>query len=153
MILEILKGMATTFKHLFRKPVTVSYPEERLPLAPRYRGLHMLVVNDDGMERCVGCELCAIACPADAIYIEPAENTEQERRSRGERYARVYKIHMLRCIFCGYCEEACPEEAVVMGKKYEIASYNRGDFVYGKERLMMPLKEALKQRPDLHPDW
>ena len=60
---------------------------------------------------------------------------------------------MLRCIFCGYCEEACPEEAIVMGKKYELASYNRGDFVYGKERLMTPLKEALKQRPDLHPDW
>lgn len=105
------------------------------------------------MERCVGCELCAVACPADAIYVEAAENTEQERHSRGERYAKVYKIHMLRCIFCGYCEEACPEEAIVLGKQYELASSNRDGFVYGKERLMTPLAEALKQRPDLHPDW
>ena len=139
MILELLKGMATTFKHIFRKPVTVSYPEERIPLAPRYRGLHMFVANDDGMERCVGCELCAVACPADAIYIEPAENTEQERHSRGERYAKVYKIHMLRCIFCGYCEEACPEDAIFLGHTYELADVSRDAFVYSKEQLLVPL--------------
>jgi len=149
MVKALLKSLWTTFKHIFKKPVTVSYPEERLPLAPRYRGRHILVVDEDGMERCVGCELCAVACPADAIYIEPAENTPEERRSHGERYARVYKIHMLRCIFCGYCEEACPEDAIFMGKEYELASYDRSDFIYGKEKLMMPLREALRQRPDI----
>lgn len=149
MVWALLKSLWTTFKHIFRKRVTVSYPEEKLPLAPRYRGRHLLVVDEDGMERCVGCELCAVACPADAIYIEPAENTPEERRSHGERYAKVYKIHMLRCIFCGYCEEACPEDAIFMGKEYEFSSYDRRDFIYGKDKLMVSLKQALKQRPDI----
>ncbi|MGH7474627.1 MAG: NADH-quinone oxidoreductase subunit NuoI, partial [Candidatus Methylomirabilales bacterium] len=120
MLSAIAKGMFTTFKHIFRKEVTVPYPEERLPVSPRFRGRHFLVVDDDGLERCVGCELCAVACPADAIYIEAAENTEQVRVSPGERYAKVYMIHMFRCIFCGYCEEACPEDAIFLGKEYEL---------------------------------
>ncbi|MCX5735083.1 MAG: NADH-quinone oxidoreductase subunit NuoI [candidate division NC10 bacterium] len=149
MFSELARGLATTLKHIFRKPVTVAYPERRLPLAPRYKGRHFLVQDEDGLERCVGCELCAVACPADAIYIEAAENTDQQRVSHGERYAKVYKIHMLRCIFCGMCEEACPEDAIFMGKQYELASYQRDDFVYGKERLLLPLREAAKQRPEL----
>ena len=149
MITELAMGMFTTFKHIFRKEFTVSYPEERLPLSPRFRGRHFLVMDEDGLERCVGCELCAVACPADAIYIEAAENTEAERHSRGERYAKVYKIHMLRCIFCGYCEEACPEDAIFLGKEFELASYRRGDFIYDKSRLLLPIREAAKQRPDL----
>ncbi len=136
-------------KHLFRKPTTVQYPEERLPLFPRYKGKHFLVVDEDGLERCVGCELCAIACPADAIYIEAAENTEEERYSPGERYAKVYKIHMFRCIFCGYCEEACPEDAIFLGKEYEFSTYDRTGFVYGKEKLNLPVREAAKQRPEV----
>ena len=149
MFSELAKGLAVTFKHIFRKPVTVAYPEQRLTPAPRYRGLHFLVQDEDGLERCVGCELCAVACPADAIYIEAAENTDTQRVSHGERYAKVYKIHMLRCIFCGMCEEACPEDAIFMGKNYELASYHRDDFVYGKDRLLLPLREAAKQRPEL----
>lgn len=149
MIRELAKGLWTTFKHIFRKDVTIPYPEVKPPVAPRYRGRHLLVVDEDGMERCVGCELCAVACPADAIYIEPAENTEEERHSRGERYAQVYTIHMLRCIFCGYCEEACPEDAIFMGKEYEFSSYGRQDFIYTKDKLLAPLQEALRQRPDI----
>ena len=147
--LGLVKGLWTTLKHVFKKEVTIPYPEVKPPLQDRYRGRQILIKDEDGLERCVGCELCAVACPADAIYIEAAENTEQQRVSRGERYAKVYKIHMLRCIFCGYCEEACPEDAIFMGKEYEFSSYDRRDFIYDKERMLLPLREALKQRPDL----
>jgi len=149
MFSEVAKGLMTTLKHMFRTPTTVGYPEQRLPLAPRYRGRQFLVKDEDGLERCVGCELCAVACPADAIYIEAAENTDENRVSHSERYAKVYKIHMLRCIFCGMCEEACPEDAIFMGKEMELASYHRDDFIYSKERLLLPLREASKQRPEL----
>ncbi|HYB72479.1 MAG TPA: NADH-quinone oxidoreductase subunit NuoI [Candidatus Sulfotelmatobacter sp.] len=149
MVLALVKGLWTTLKHVFKREVTIPYPEVRPPLQDRYRGRQILIKDEDGLERCVGCELCAVACPADAIYIEAAENTEERRVSRGERYAQVYKIHMLRCIFCGYCEEACPEDAIFMGKEYEFSSYGRRDFIYDKERMLLPLREALKQRPDL----
>jgi NADH-quinone oxidoreductase subunit I len=149
MLTAILKGMLTTFKHIFRKEVTVPYPEERLPVAPRFRGRHFLVVDDDGLERCVGCELCAVACPADAIYIEAAENTEQVRVSPGERYAKVYMIHMFRCIFCGYCEEACPEDAIFLGKEYEMECYTRDGFIYDKDKLNLNVRQAAKQRPEV----
>jgi NADH-quinone oxidoreductase subunit I len=149
MVLALAKGLWTTLKHVFKKEVTIPYPEVKPPLQDRYRGRQILIKDEDGLERCVGCELCAVACPADAIYIEAAENTEERRVSRGERYAQVYKIHMLRCIFCGYCEEACPEDAIFMGKEYEFSSYDRRDFIYDKERMLLPLREALKQRPDL----
>ena len=149
MVLALVKGLWTTLKHVFKKEVTIPYPEVKPPLQDRYRGRQILIKDEDGLERCVGCELCAVACPADAIYIEAAENTEERRVSRGERYAKVYKIHMLRCIFCGYCEEACPEDAIYMGKEYEFSSYDRRDFIYDKERMLLPLRAALKQRPDL----
>ncbi|MBW8004926.1 MAG: NADH-quinone oxidoreductase subunit NuoI [candidate division NC10 bacterium] len=149
MVTAILKGMFTTFKHIFRKAETVPYPEERLPVSPRFRGRHFLVVDDDGLERCVGCELCAVACPADAIYIEAAENTEKARVSPGERYAKVYMIHMFRCIFCGLCEEACPEDAIFMGKEYEMECYTRDGFIYDKDKLNLNVREAAKQRPEV----
>jgi NADH-quinone oxidoreductase subunit I len=132
------KGFRTTFHSLRQKPVTVQYPEQRLPMARRYRGLHKLLRYPDGLEKCIGCSLCAANCPAKAIRVVAAENTETARFSPGERYAEIYEINMIRCIFCGYCEEACPTGAIVLGQQYELADYHRDDFIYGKDRLLVP---------------
>lgn len=129
--IAIPKGMFVVFKQMFHKPVTVDYPFVKPPMAPRYRGLHFLERYDDGSERCVCCGLCAASCPADAIYMEPAET------ERGERYAKIYEINELRCIFCGFCEEACPEEAIFLGKEYEFASGHRDNFIYTKDSLLV----------------
>jgi NADH-quinone oxidoreductase subunit I len=137
--LELARGLSMTIRHLGRKPVTIQYPEERPVTITRYRGRHHLMRYSDGLERCIGCSLCAAACPAQAIYVEAAENTDAERYSPGERYARRYEINMLRCIFCGYCEEACPTQAIVLGHEYELADFQRRDFIYAKDRLLVPL--------------
>ncbi|HEX5416476.1 MAG TPA: NADH-quinone oxidoreductase subunit NuoI [Chloroflexota bacterium] len=138
-ISALARGLWTTSKHLFKKPVTVSYPEQKRPMFARFKGRHRLHRYEDGLERCIGCSLCAAACPSQAIYVEAAENTDEERYSPGERYAKRYEINMLRCIFCGYCQEACPTEAIVLGHDYELADYERPDFIYTKERLLVPL--------------
>jgi len=129
--LAIPIGFFTTLKNMLRKPVSIQYPKEKVPMYPRYRGLHFLERYEDGTERCVCCGLCAAACPADAIYMEP-EETE-----KGERKARVYEINLLRCIFCGFCEEACPEEAIFLGKEYEFSNDDREKFIYTKDDLLV----------------
>ena len=108
MFREILQGLSVTFRHLFRKKVTVQYPEQREKTFPRTHGRHFLRRHPDGLERCVGCTLCAGACPANAIFVQAGENTPEHRVSPGERYAAVYKINMIRCMDCGYCVQACP---------------------------------------------
>ena len=145
------QGFAVTFKHLFRKSVTLDYPRKKKPMSPRFKGLHYLERYDDGSERCVCCGLCAAACPADAIYMEPTEN------ENGERLAKVYEINMIRCIFCGFCEEACPEEAIFLGQEYEFAQDNRNAFIYTKEMLLVkhprnenPLKKMLRRIRRVH---
>ncbi len=138
MAMEVIKGLATTLRELGRKPTTVSYPEEKRELPARFRGRHVLHRYESGLERCVGCFLCAGACPADAIYIEAAENTEENRVSPGERYARVFDVNLLRCIFCGYCEQACPTGAITLENIYELASTHPEDLVYHKEQLLEP---------------
>lgn len=138
MSFDIIKGMATTLKNMGRKPTTVSYPEEERELPPRFRGRHVLHRYDNGLERCVGCYLCAGACPADAIYIEAEENTEENRVSPGERHARVFDVNMLRCIFCGYCQSACPTGAITLENNYKLASYYPEELVYHKEQLLEP---------------
>lgn len=139
MIFEIFKGLQTTLKEFFTPPVTIQYPEVKRPVRQRFRGRHELRRYSDGLERCIGCALCAAACPADAIYVEAAENTEEQRYSPGERYAKTYEINMLRCIFCGYCEDACPTEAIVLESNYELSFTHREASIYTKEMLIVPV--------------
>ncbi len=141
-MLPILKGLWTTLKSMAEKPVTFQYPEEKRPVKPRFRGRHALHRYENGLEKCIGCALCAAACPADAIFVEAAENTDEERYSPGDRYASTYEINMLRCIFCGFCEDACPTEAIVLEDNYELTYLDRRSAIYTKERLLQPVPEG-----------
>jgi len=147
MSVEFLRGLSTTFRSMFEKPVTIEYPEIKRPVRNRFKGRHVLKRYDNGLEKCIGCSLCAAACPADAIFVEAAENKDDERYSPGERYASTYEINMLRCIFCGYCEDACPTEAIVLGDNYELSFTDRAQAIYTKELLLEPVKEASMTTP------
>lgn len=129
MIMPLLQGLKITLTHLFKKPVTLQYPDERPVIAPNFRGLHALKVSHEHA-KCVACYLCPTVCPAKCITVEAAED------ERHEKYAARYEIDMLRCIFCGYCVEACPVDALKMTETFELASYKREDFVFAKERLL-----------------
>jgi NADH-quinone oxidoreductase subunit I len=137
-VAALVTGMRTTLGETFQPHVTVEYPEEKSVRAERYRGRHYLRRYENGLERCIGCELCAAACPVGCILVIAAENTAGQRVSPGERYAKVYEINMLRCIFCGYCEEACPVQAIVLGPEYELSDVSREQFIYTKEMLLEP---------------
>ena len=142
-------GFGVTFKTMLTKTVTEQYPEQKFPTAPRYHGRHVLNRHPDGLEKCVGCELCAWACPADAIYVEGADNTEEARYSPGERYGVVYQINYLRGIFCGLCIEACPTRALTMSNEYELADDSRVDLIFTKDQLLTPLLPGMEAPP--HP--
>lgn len=142
-------GYGVTLSSMFRPTVTEQYPFEGPFVQPRFHGRHQLNRYDDGLEKCIGCELCAWACPADAIFVEAASNTDEEQYSPGERYGRVYQINYLRCIFCGFCIEACPTRALTMGNDFELAEYTRLDDIYDKNMLLVPVPEGAVDSP--HP--
>lgn len=133
----IAKGMMITASHLFKKSPTINYPEQKRPIAPVYRGQHVLKRDENGAERCTSCGMCAVACPAEAITMTSGERKKgEEHLYREEKYAATYEINMLRCIFCGLCEEACPKEAIFLTDRLVDVEFERNDFVYGKDKLV-----------------
>jgi len=135
----ILKGLSITTANMFKKKVTVQYPEETRSFSPVFRGLHVLNRDAEGRENCTACGLCAVACPAEAITMEAAERKSDEKHLyREEKYAARYEINMLRCIFCGACEEACPKDAIYLSETVMPANYTRESFIYKKEDMLIP---------------
>ncbi|CAM2818163.1 NADH-quinone oxidoreductase subunit NuoI [Actinomyces slackii] len=143
-------GYGVTISSMFRPVVTEQYPFEPAQVMPRYHGRHRLNRYEDGLEKCIGCELCAWACPADAIYVEAASNEPGQQYSPGERYGRVYQINYLRCIFCGLCIEACPTRALTMSTDFdELVGPTRTGLIYEKEDLLAPVPAGGLESP--HP--
>jgi NADH-quinone oxidoreductase subunit I len=139
----VAKGMSITLREIFQPTEVENYPDGKGPMRgakfqERFRGKHQLQRDENGLEKCVACFLCAAACPSNCIYIEAAENTAEKRISSAERYAKVYNIDYNRCIFCGYCVEACPTDAITHGHGFELASLNATNLVMRKEDLLVP---------------
>lgn len=130
LLIELLRGMMLTGRHLFSRKITVQYPEERTPQSPRFRGLHALRRYPNGEERCIACKLCEAICPANAITIDSAQ------RADGTRRTTRYEIDLTKCIFCGFCEESCPVDSIVETRMFEYHGERRGDLIYTKEMLL-----------------
>lgn len=144
-IIPVMKGLAITLRHLFKRKLVLRYPEEKKVLPPNYRGLHMLTRDEKGREKCVACEMCSTACPADCIRIVAGDGGWEDSR---EKHPIVFEIDELRCIYCGMCVEACPEDAIDMTDMHNLADYTRQDFIYDKERLLGVYDEYIKRHPD-----
>src|SRR5690625_4986994 len=146
-------GMGTTLRMLFRRKKTIKYPHEKPVRSERFRGRHELRRYDNGLEMCIGCELCQVACPADAITVMATENDPARPNSPGERYAYTYEIDMLRCIFCGLCEEACPTDALHLTQEYELADYTRESLIFGRDRLVNTEVSDFKVPEHVYPEY
>jgi NADH-quinone oxidoreductase subunit I len=151
---ELIKGLRVTGGTMVRTItgedlVTTRYPYEVREKPQRFHGRHVLNRYPDGMEKCIGCELCAGACPAHCIYVRGEDNDPASPTSPGERFGFVYEINLLRCIFCGLCVEACPTEAITMTSLFEMSTTNRSDAIYTKETLLM---ESDGTVPHMFPD-
>lgn len=146
-LLEILKGLRITGKKLFKKPITIQYPEEKTPQSSRFRGLHALRKYPNGEERCIGCKLCEAVCPALAISIDT------EVRSDGTRRTTKYEIDLFKCVYCGFCEEACPTDAIVETRIFEFHFENRNEKIIKKDQLLkigdLYEKDEIKDRKNL----
>ncbi|MDX1519384.1 MAG: NADH-quinone oxidoreductase subunit NuoI [Gammaproteobacteria bacterium] len=127
---ELLKGLRLTGRHLFKRKVTVQYPEDKTPQSPRFRGLHALRRYPNGEERCIACKLCEAVCPAVAITIDSTQ------REDGSRRTTRYDIDLSKCIFCGFCEESCPVDSIVETRIFEYHGEKRGDLIMTKEKLL-----------------
>ncbi|MBU2599366.1 NADH-quinone oxidoreductase subunit I [bacterium] len=138
-IIELIRGLLVTFKHLFMPAVTLQYPTQRWKVAEGYRGLQRLKVDEDGREKCVGCGLCAKYCPAEAIKITTKVMDKPDIQGYDKK-VETYVIDISRCIFCGFCVEACPKEAISMSKNYEMACYNRESMIYDLDKLTKELE-------------
>jgi NADH-quinone oxidoreductase subunit I len=131
LLIELLKGMKVTFMNMFRKKVTIQYPEEKTPQSPRFRGLHALRTYPNGEERCIACKLCEAVCPAAAITIEAGP-----REDDGTRRTTKYEIDLFKCIFCGFCEESCPVDSIVETRVFDYHFEERGLHIMTKEMLL-----------------
>ncbi len=130
LLLELIAGMGTTLRYMFKPKVTLNYPHEKGTLSPRFKGEHALRRYPNGEERCIACKLCEAVCPAEAITIEA------EPREDGSRRTTRYDIDMTKCIYCGLCEESCPVDAIVEGPNYEFATETREELMYDKDKLL-----------------
>ena len=146
---DYIAGFGVTFKKLFEDRVTAPYPEEKAPKPIRLHGRHVLNRYEDGMEKCIGCELCAGVCPARCIYVRGADNPPDDPVSPGERWGFIYEINYLRCIHCDLCVEACPTEAITETKLFEFSFTNRQDAIYTRETLLMDKRGTV---PHMFPD-
>ena len=145
-----LAGFGVTLRQMFKPRVTTEYPEHKSPRPPRLHGRHVLNRYEDGMEKCIGCELCAGVCPAQCIYVRGADNPPDAPVSPGERYGFVYEINYLRCIHCDLCVEACPTEAITETKLFEFSFTRRSDAIYTKAELLVDDNGRARRMPWEH---
>ncbi|HKH26329.1 MAG TPA: NADH-quinone oxidoreductase subunit NuoI [Acidimicrobiia bacterium] len=146
-VLDLLRGFTIPLRQVFRPKLTGHYPKDKRPKPERSHGRHVLNRYEDGMEKCIGCELCAGVCPARCIYVRGADNPPDAPVSPGERYGFVYEINYLRCIHCDMCVEACPTEAITETKQFEFSFTNRDDAIYTKDELLVDDEGRARRLP------